>query len=151
MLAVHARFRRVQRRSLVEIQVALISAPIRTDISIFGRPILERTLLICRRAGIKRFVLEVPRQVQGEIIRSFSRFSHDRTIAIVESLSTFFAGPARSESRTPGILISGDLVFSGLHVAALARMYSTNGVLSRIVSADSERSGHWWLAQSLTF
>jgi hypothetical protein len=95
MLAAYARSHRVQRRSLVEIQVALISAPIRTNISIFGRPMLERTLLICRRAGIKRFVMEVPGQVQGEIFGSFSRFSHDRSIAIVESLSTFFAGPAR--------------------------------------------------------
>jgi hypothetical protein len=102
---------------------------------------LERTLLICRRAGIKRFVLEVPGQVRGEVFGSFSRFSHYRSIAIVDSLSTFFAGPARSESRMPGILISGDLVFSGLHVAALARMYGTKGVLSRIGSADSERSG----------
>jgi phosphatidylglycerophosphate synthase len=126
---------------LVEIQVALISAPIRSDISVFGRPLLERTMLICKRAGIKRFVLEVPRQVQGELKASLSHFSHDRTVAIVESLSTFFTGPARSESRTPGLLISGNLVFSRLQVAALARMYSAKGVLSRIVSADPERSG----------
>src|SRR5215831_2428788 len=124
--------RRVQRRSPVEIQVALISAPIRTGISVFGRSLLERTMLICQRAGIKRFVLEVPRPAQDEIIGSYSP-SHDRTVAIVESLSTFFAGPARSESRTPGLLISGNLVFSRLHVAALARMYSTKGILSRIV------------------
>jgi phosphatidylglycerophosphate synthase len=124
----------------VEIQVALISAPIRTDISIFGRPVLERTMLICERAGIKRFVLEVPPQVQGEIIGSFNRFSHDRTVVIVESLSTYFAGPARSESHTPGILISGDLVFSRLQVAAAARMYSAKGVVSRVVSEDGERS-----------
>ena len=130
-----------QRRRLVEIQVALISAPIRTDVSIFGRPVLERTLLICQRAGIRRFVLEVPAQVQGQILGSFSRFNHDRTIVIVESLSNYFAGPARSESRTPGILISGDLVFSSLQVAAVARTYSARGVLSRMVSADPERSG----------
>jgi len=124
----------------VEIQVALISAPIRTGISVFGRSLLERTMLICQRAGIKRFVLEVPRPAQDEIIGSYNP-SHDRTVAIVESLSTFFAGPARSESRTPGLLISGNLVFSRLHVAALARMYSTKGILSRIASADCERSG----------
>jgi len=141
MLPGYVRVRRVQRLSSVKIQVALISAPIRTDISIFGRPVLERTMLICKRAGIKRFVLEVPRQVQGEIIGSLSRFDRDRSVAIVESLSTFFAGPARSESRTPGILISGDLVFSRLHVAAVSRMYGTKGVLSRMVSADRERSG----------
>ena len=140
MLARYVRFRRVQRHRLVEIQVALISAPIRTDISIFGRPVLERTMLICERAGIKRFVLEVPPQVQGEMIGSFNRLSHDRTVVIVESLSTYFAGLARSESRTPGILISGDLVFSRLQVATAARMYSAKRVLSRVV-CEGERSG----------
>ena len=79
--------------------------------------------------------------MQDEVIGSSSRFSHIRNIAIVESLSNFFAGSAWSESRMPGLLISGNLVFSRLHVAALARMYSTNGILSRIVSADCERSG----------
>jgi hypothetical protein len=98
-------------------------------------------MLICQRAGIKRFVLEVPPQVQDEMIGSFTHLSHDRTIVIVESLSSYFAGPARSESRTPGILISGDLVFSILQMAAVIRMYSTRGVLSRMVSADPERSG----------
>jgi len=125
----------------VEIQVALISAPIRNDVSVFGRSLLERTMLICQRAGIKRFVLEVPRQMRDEVIGSFSRFNHDRNITVVESLSTFFAGSARSESRMPGLLITGNLVFSGLHVAAAARMFSTKGVLSRTVSADPERSG----------
>jgi len=133
--------RRVEWRSLVEIHVALISAPIRNDISIFGRPLPERTILICQRAGIKQFVLEVPQQVQGEIVGSLSRFSHYGSIAIVESLSTFFAGHAQSEICTPGLLISGNLVFSKLHVAAVARMYSTSGVLSRILSGHGERSG----------
>src|SRR5215831_9943034 len=145
--------RRVQRRSLMEIQVALISAPIRTGISVFGRSLLERTMLICQRAGIKRFVLEVPRQVQAEIIGSFSRFSHDRTIT-VESLSTFLAGTVRSESCTPGLLISGNLVFSSLHVDAVARMYRTKGILTRILSADRERSGQLavgTIADLLTF
>ena len=88
-------------------------------------------MLICQRAGIKRFVLEVPRQVQDEIVESFS-LNQDRTVAIVESLSTFFAGPARSESRTPGLLISGNLVFSGLQVAAAARMFSTEAPLAAL-------------------
>ena len=82
-----------------------------------GRPLPEGTILICQRAGIKRFVLEVPQKVQGEIVGSLSRFSHYGSIAIVESLSTFFAGHAQSEICTPGLLISGNLVFSGLHVA----------------------------------
>ena len=116
----------------MEIQVALISAPIRTEVSVFGRSLLERTMLICQRAGIKRFVLEVPRQMQDEVIGSFSRSTHDRNIAIVESLSTFFAGCARSESRMSGLLISGNLVFSGLQVAAAARMFSTEAPLAAL-------------------
>jgi hypothetical protein len=46
--------------------------------------------------------------MQDEVIGSSSRFSHIRNIAIVESLSNFFAGSAWSESRMPGLLISGN-------------------------------------------
>ncbi|HYL58771.1 MAG TPA: hypothetical protein VEU51_07860, partial [Candidatus Acidoferrales bacterium] len=56
------------------IETALIAAPDRADNSIFGRPLLERLMINCERAGVTRFIVQAPRSSRDEVARAMGRF-----------------------------------------------------------------------------
>jgi len=125
----------------VEIETALIAAPIRTDISIFGRPLLERVLINCQAVGIRRFVLEVPTTQRKDVIRALGDFGDDGTVTIIESFSDLLSGPVSPDPDSPGLLISGNLVFSKFQLNMILNAYRAGATPIRIESADPERSG----------
>lgn len=125
----------------MEIVTALIAAPIRTDISIFGRSLLERLLINCQAVGIRRFVLEVPSTQRQDVISALGAFGDDGTVTFIESFGGLLSGPVSPDPDTPGLLISGNLVFSKFQLNMILDAYRARATPIRIESADPERSG----------
>jgi hypothetical protein len=69
------------------IETALIAAPDRADNAVFGRPLLERLMINCERAGIRRFVVAAPRERYPDVARAMGRFKDSDTVAMVETFS----------------------------------------------------------------
>ncbi len=78
------------------IETALIAAPDRADNAVFGRPLLERLMINCERAGIKRFVVAAPREDFPDVMRAMGRFKNSDMVSMVESFGEILNG-----RRTP--------------------------------------------------
>lgn len=124
------------------IETALIAAPSRADNLIFGRPLLERLMIICERAGIRRFVIAVSPGRKDELASSLGRFMSHRDVLIVES-------PDLAVGRVEGLgpdatvlSLSGNLVVTRPQLEQLISGYDGgSGVVTRTVTADHDRGG----------
>jgi phosphatidylglycerophosphate synthase len=125
------------------IEAALITAPTRSTDLIFGRPLLERLIILCRRAGIQRFLVEAPEPVHESVRTGLGRFRDDPAIDIVSAFSAH-ALPASFDldpsSRCVKFL--GNLV---LHQSQLRRVLSQSagrpGEPLCMYTADTEQGG----------
>jgi phosphatidylglycerophosphate synthase len=124
------------------IETALIAAPSRADNMIFGRSLLERLMINCERAGIRRFVIAVPAELKDDISRSLGRFRSHREVLIVES-------PDQAVGRLEGLApdaavlsLSGNLVVTRPQLEQLISGYEgRSGVVTRTVTTDHDRGG----------
>jgi len=92
------------------IETALIRVPSRASDLIFGRPLLERLILICERAGVKRFFIEGR---QGQVLdEALGDFRGNPNVGLVDSLEELFAPPFGIERDRPCLAIAGNLVFA---------------------------------------
>ncbi|HVN64547.1 MAG TPA: CDP-alcohol phosphatidyltransferase family protein [Candidatus Binataceae bacterium] len=124
------------------IETALIFAPDRAGNAIFGRPLLERLMINCERAGIKRFVIEAPRERKEELTRSMGRFGNSDAVSMVESFGSLQAAAGGLDSGTPCLVFSGNLVLSKSHLSKILAAYGAKpGTVLRAASADQDRSG----------
>jgi phosphatidylglycerophosphate synthase len=123
------------------IEAALISLPSRADESIFGRPLLERLIALCRRAGIPRFIIEAGQDERDRAVKAIGVFSRDPAISIVESFRDLFYdenfNPADACVRFSGNLVLGQSQLSRAMEQYLARPQTT----VTIASSDSECGG----------
>ena len=103
------------------IETALIRAPSRSSEVIFGRLLLERLILICERAGVKRIFIE--RHQGREVERALGDFRGDPKVALVDSFDELLAPPIGLERERPCLAIAGNLVFAR---SQLNRMIATN-------------------------
>ncbi|HXD89791.1 MAG TPA: hypothetical protein VNU00_01940, partial [Candidatus Binataceae bacterium] len=69
------------------IETALITVPSRANDLIFGRPLLERLLILCEREGIRRFVLETPSELRTATRVALGRFRDDPAVTLVDALN----------------------------------------------------------------
>jgi phosphatidylglycerophosphate synthase len=123
------------------IEAALISLPSRADERIFGRPLLERLIILCRRAGIQRFILEVQPQERERAIRALGGLSHDPAIRIVPSFDELPTADSL-EKNAAFIRFKGNLVLAQSQLAHVMEQYLANpGTPFTILSADLERGG----------
>lgn len=92
--------------------VALIEAPSRGAELIFGRPLLERMIRICERAGVDRFFIKCPAAEQGRFEPVLGRFAGDPRIRLVGSFDEVktAAGDWRDDSQC--VALRGNIVFS---------------------------------------
>jgi phosphatidylglycerophosphate synthase len=121
------------------IELALITAPSRASDLIFGRPLLERLLIVCERGGIRRFVIETPSFARESTQHALGRFRDRREVGLVDSLAEGIAGcdPAAACLR-----LSGNLVLAQSQLnRALAQYTNGSGEPLRIMTADSEHGG----------
>jgi phosphatidylglycerophosphate synthase len=123
------------------IQAALISLPSRADESIFGRPLLERLIILCRRAGIPRFYIEAGPDERDRAIIALGPFARDPSIQIVQSLQDVTdektLNPVAACIRFVGNLVLGQSQL----VRAVEQYLEQPGIPLTIVSADRERGG----------
>ncbi|MGH7815503.1 MAG: CDP-alcohol phosphatidyltransferase family protein [Candidatus Binataceae bacterium] len=120
------------------IETALISAPDRADNNIFGRPLLERLMINCERAGVKRFIVAADHGRTDGLIRSMGRFGAGANVTIVESTKELTA----LDPATPCLAFSGNLVFAKSHLSKILAAYRERpGSVLRAASVDSDHGG----------
>ena len=123
------------------IQAAFISLPSRADEPIFGRPLLERLIVLCRRAGFSQFFIEAAGDERDRAILALGAFLRDAAIKLVQSLRDV---PQAENSNQASICIrfSGNLVLSQSRLDRALQEYRTHlGTPLSIVSADCEHGG----------
>jgi len=91
------------------IETALISAPSRSDNRIFGRYLLERVILACERAGVRRFFIQAPASRRSEVERSLGSFRNRSEVTVVDRFELSLDG---IDPESPCISFAGNLVFS---------------------------------------
>jgi phosphatidylglycerophosphate synthase len=121
------------------IETALITAPPRENESIFGRPLLERLMILCERAGITRFVIEAPMPQRADTRAALGRFRDNPAVGLVDSLERV---GERLDPSTVCIRFSGNLVMAQSDLGqALARYAAMPAGTLTIPSTDPERGG----------
>lgn len=127
----------------MQIETALITAPSHADQSIFGRPLLERLLISCERAGIKRVIIAACGEPRTKIEQSLGRFRGAANLTVVDSFGEMLAGPDLPDLLTPAIALRGNLVFSKSYLARIVADYGAAAPAAAVrnISADSGRAG----------
>jgi phosphatidylglycerophosphate synthase len=128
------------------IETALIAAPDRADNAVFGRPLLERLMINCERAGIKRFVVAASRERYPDIARAMGRFKNSDTVSMVESFGEILnlrnAQELGIDSSAPCVSFSGNLVFAKSHLARILDAHVADPKsVHRAVSTDHDCGG----------
>ncbi len=97
------------------IETALIYAPPRAGALIFGRPLLERLLHACRRAGVRRFFIEA---VDGEatLRAALGSFGDSPDVSFVASLAQVLE---QLPADAPCLALRGNLVLSAWQLRSL--------------------------------
>jgi phosphatidylglycerophosphate synthase len=117
----------------------LIDAPPRGAEIIFGRPLLERLLIQCRRAGIRRILVRVAASDREYCQAALGRYRADPAVTLVDADNGAGGGFNIAE---PCIAIRGNLVLAQSQLRrAISEYGSFKGDRSRVVSADPERGG----------
>jgi phosphatidylglycerophosphate synthase len=128
------------------IETALIAAPDRATNAVFGRPLLERLMINCERAGIKRFVVAAPRERYPDVARAMGRFKNCDTVSMVESFGEILNGRDAQglgiDPSSPCVSFSGNLVFAKSHLARILDAHDSDpGAVHREFSTDRDRGG----------
>jgi len=132
----------VIRHKTLLIETALISAPTRANNTIFGRPLLERLMMNCERAGIRKFVIEAPLESRDELAHAMGQFSGRSSVAVVESFADLLNRPDGIDADSPCIAFTGNLVFSKSNLAqALDEHVANPASVLRKFSVDHDRGG----------
>jgi phosphatidylglycerophosphate synthase len=121
------------------IETALISAPSRGDNRIFGRYLLERVILACERAGVRRFFVQAPATRRSEVECSLGSFRSRSEVTVVDRFELSVGG---IDPDSPCISFAGNLVFSKpqLKRALDSAAQSPNRVF-RFSSSDADHGG----------
>ena len=124
-----------------EIQAALISLPSRADERIFGRPLLERLIMLCHRAGISQVFIEAGSDKHDRAVAALGTFARDPAVQMVQSLRDF-PRAQNLNPTTPCIRLSGNLVLAQSQLARAMEKYQAQpGIPMSILSADREHGG----------
>ncbi len=104
----------------------LIRAPSRAGEPIFGRPLLERLILMCQRAGVKRFFIERPQARGEEQLPGLGRFLESPQVTVVDSLDQVLEGPFGLSRKEACLAMSSNLVFAGSQLNAMLAMHEAD-------------------------
>src|SRR5262245_8967794 len=98
------------------IDAALIHVPVGAGEMIFGRPLLERLMLVCARVGVKRFFIETSHAERANVQAMIGALGDSPDVRFVDSL-------ARALDDLPGgarcVVFRGPLVLSPPVLAGL--------------------------------
>jgi phosphatidylglycerophosphate synthase len=124
------------------IETALICAPSRAHETIFGRPLLERLMLLCSRVGVRRFIVEADACGNEHTRAALGSFGSSPQVTIVDSITT--AGNWRNEvdPSAPCVAFRGNLVMAQSQLRRALADYAENpGRELRVVSVDDDHGG----------
>ncbi|MGC1678742.1 MAG: CDP-alcohol phosphatidyltransferase family protein [Candidatus Binataceae bacterium] len=123
-------------------ETALIAAPSRADNRIFGRPLLERLIISCERAGISRFIIEAPPARRAEIEASLGCYRNHPTVTLVDRLDAEAAKREQIDPTVACIALSGNLVFFKSQLEqVLSEAANQPGSIVRLTTSDSDHGG----------
>ena len=124
------------------IETALICAPSRAHETIFGRPLLERLMLLCSRAGVHRFIIEANPAERESIRTALGSFGASPQVTIVDSIDGTGNWRDGVDPSTPCIAFRGNLVLAQSQLRRALSDYALNpGHELRVVSTDADRGG----------
>jgi phosphatidylglycerophosphate synthase len=124
------------------IETALICAPSRAHETIFGRPLLERLMLLCSRVGVRRFIVEASPSASETIGAALGSYRTNPQVTIVDSISA--AGNWRDgmDLSAPCLAFRGNLVMAQSQLRRALADYAQNPSRDlHVVSADADRGG----------
>lgn len=98
------------------VDIALIQEPSCGAQKIYGRSALERILLICHRAGVKKFFIETGPGGRPEMLSALGSFGDDPRITLVDSPDGLREESCGVAASTPCLAVRGSLVFSSFQV-----------------------------------
>jgi phosphatidylglycerophosphate synthase len=123
----------------VVIETALISMPSRANDLIFGRPVLERLMIQCERAGIRRFLIEAPAEQRDLAQAALGSFRNRPEVGLVDSLTQATQG---FDPSTACVHFAGNLVLAQSQLRdAIAQYRTSPGNTLTVASTDPERGG----------
>jgi phosphatidylglycerophosphate synthase len=112
----------------------IFSAPAGAQ-TLFGRPLLERALTHCERAGIDRFFVICPIEQSSQLSSTLGRFERDARLKIVDSTDNVLLEP--SSLKEPCLAIGADVVFARSQINMLLRHSEANpGEIAQIPVKD---------------
>jgi len=121
------------------IETALIKVSARAGNMIFGRPLLERLMLMCKRAGVKRFFLEAGDPERTGLRTSLGSFRDHPEIKFVGSFAEVLK---QLPADAPCIALKGNLVLAASQLRGLlASQAARPGEVISVGSTDVARSG----------
>jgi phosphatidylglycerophosphate synthase len=121
------------------VDTALIDAPARADNIIFGRSLLERLMLICQRAGVKRFFIKAGDAERSGLRASMGSFRDHPEVNFVGSLVQVLE---QLPADAPCISLKGNLVMAASHLRdLLASQTARPDEVVKIESTDVARGG----------
>ncbi len=71
----------------MRVETAFIESPSRASDLIFGRPLLERLMLVCERVGIRRFFIRAADAERDALRDSMGTFRNSPEVSFVSSLA----------------------------------------------------------------
>jgi phosphatidylglycerophosphate synthase len=119
--------------------VALVDAPSRGAELIFGRPLLERMLKVCDRAGVSRFFVRCRDTERDRFRQALGRFSNDPRISLVDSFDELcnIAGDLNYSGQC--VAVRGNIVFSLSQLRDLMAWQASDGSeVVRLGSANGD-------------
>jgi phosphatidylglycerophosphate synthase len=121
------------------VEAALIYAPARAADLVFGRPLLERLLRACQRAGVQRSFIVATDAERAALRASLGTFRDNPGVSFVGS-------PAEVLEQLPAgalcVALRGDLVLAAMQVReVLASQAVRPGEVVALQSADEAHSG----------
>jgi len=120
-------------------RTALIDAPSLAGTVIFGRPLLERLMLVCARAGVQRFFVEAPEADHGRLRASLGSFQDDPALSLVASRAQ---AVAELPAEACCIALEGNLVLSASIMRELIEGHAARpDEVVVLESADEARGG----------
>ncbi len=118
--------------------MALVNAPSRGTELIFGRPLLERMIRVCERAGVSRFFVKCPAQERERFGNALGRFSRDPRIRLVSSFDEV-KDAADLADASPCVALNGNIVFSLNQLRDLMQWHAINSTeIVRLASANGD-------------
>jgi phosphatidylglycerophosphate synthase len=126
----------------LQIETALIAAPSRANNRIFGRPLLERLLISCQRAGIRKFIIQAPRESRTDLDSALGGFKSHPDVVVVDNFDDAALRAGGVDTGAGAIAFSGNLVFQKSYLALLlTEAHENPDAVVRMTSADSDRGG----------